>query len=78
MLRQRAKGSTDEEWPSPPPPIMEDKPPICQSKLHQLSTTGTVVAVVSVSSLMYIIALLLNNRLPLPLNISDETFNPDR
>uniref|UniRef100_A0A1B6JDY7 FXNA-like protease n=1 Tax=Homalodisca liturata TaxID=320908 RepID=A0A1B6JDY7_9HEMI len=78
MLRLRAKGNTDEEWPPPPPPIIDDRPPVCTSKLHQLSTTGTVVAVISVTSLIYIIALLLNNRLPLPLNISDETFNPDR
>lgn len=78
MLRQRAKGSTDDEWPPPPPPILDDRRPKCTSKLHQLSTTGTVVAVVSVGSLLYLIALLLNNRLPLPLSISDEAFNPDR
>ncbi|XP_054278199.1 endoplasmic reticulum metallopeptidase 1-like isoform X2 [Macrosteles quadrilineatus] len=78
MLRQRAKTSGDEEWPPPPPPIMDEKATACTSRLHRLSTTGTVVAVVSVTSLIYIIALLLNNRLPLPLNISDETFNADR
>lgn len=78
MLRQRAKTPGEEEWPPPPPPIMEDKAPTCTSRLHRLSTTGTAVAVISVASLIYVIALLLNNRLPMPLNISDETFNPDR
>lgn len=78
MLRQRAKGSTDDEWPPPPPPIAEDKPTLCASKIHRLSTTGTTVAVISVAGLMYLIAVLLNNRLPLPLNISDESFHPNR
>uniref|UniRef100_A0A1B6BYM8 FXNA-like protease n=1 Tax=Clastoptera arizonana TaxID=38151 RepID=A0A1B6BYM8_9HEMI len=78
MLRQRAKGSADDEWPPPPPPLAEDKPALCASKIHRLSTTGTTIAVISVAGLIYLIAVLLNNRLPLPLNISDESFHPNR
>lgn len=78
MLRQRAKGNADEEWPPPPPPLTEDKPQLCSSKIHRLSTTGTVLAVVTVAGLMYVITVLLNNKLPVALNIADESFHPRR